>query len=89
MKKFNHMGFRDILRHPGSSNGGQAQADAALNEFTTELHGYCLGEKDLAERIRTLWFARSGFTEEEKRFHNGAGKKCGHAVGHYPGCFAN
>jgi hypothetical protein len=57
------------------------QADwwTILDEFLIELHTYCRGESDLAERMRTLRFIRSGLIKALfLRKPPEAGKKCGH-----------
>lgn len=75
MKKFDYLGLWSMLRNPDAT-AGIAQADAVLDEFVQELTGYCRGEKDLAERTRTLRFTRCFLTTANGRSHNGAGKKC-------------
>jgi len=61
MRFFTHTGLWNILSNPDNTNNDfvQADADAALSEFTSELIGYCREKSDPAERIRTLRFARS------------------------------
>lgn len=54
-------------------------AGSILEEFLIELRNYCCEEPDLAERMRTLRFTRSGLiTALFLRRPPEAGKKCGH-----------
>ena len=50
-----------------------------LDEILIELQEYCRKERNLAERLRTLRFTRSGFiTAVHNRAYIGAGEKCGY-----------
>ena len=56
MKRFIHTRLWAMLMNPKHEKKGFAVVDAVLSEFTVELQNYCRGEKDLAERTRTLRF---------------------------------
>jgi DNA repair ATPase RecN len=88
MKRIIH---RELLKI--FSNTETAEDDAkytALSEFADELHDYCRREKDLAERTRTLRFARSELATAQGRIiHTGAGKKCGGAANYCTSRFAH
>ena len=66
-----------MFMNPKHEKKGFAAADAVLSEFTVELQNYCRGEKDLAERTRTLRFTRSELTTTPGMDMHGAGKKYG------------
>ena len=71
---------KEIRANPPVINGSvQESLVAIFDEFLIELRGYCRGEKDLTERIRTLRFTRSGLiTALFLRTPPGAEKKCGY-----------
>jgi hypothetical protein len=73
MKKFDHTGLWAVFRIPEKATAG-LNADAALSEFAEELYDYRREEKDLAQRIRTLNYARSELRIRLKYRRNGAGK---------------
>ena len=78
MKNFNRTELWAILHDAESTIAGSGVIDinVALGEFTSELHGYCRGEKDLSERMRTLRVARSGLVATaQKRERHEAGEK--------------
>lgn len=82
MKRFNHNGLWDMLHNPDYANGGFAQSDAALDELATDLHSYCREGKDLAERTRTLRFARIELATAFVIADHGAKKKRGGLCAH-------
>lgn len=67
MKNFDKSELWSVLHDP-EATASIALADATLDKFTDELHNYCREEEDLAERHRTLTFAR-GFLSSP---HDGA-----------------
>jgi len=70
MRSFIHTKLWNMLCEPCNANNG---FDTALSEFAVDLQTYCRGESSLAERTRTLRFARSEL--EIARQYNGAGEK--------------
>ncbi|GHV05208.1 hypothetical protein FACS189416_4580 [Bacteroidia bacterium] len=74
MKRIIHRELLNIFSHTESAEDDAK--DIALGEFADELQSYCRQEKDLAERTRTLRFARSELAVAQERIHTGAGKKC-------------
>jgi hypothetical protein len=85
MKRFDYTGLRVMFRTPGQEIDGSIQPDAVPDEFIAEIQEYCRQEKDLAERTRTLRFARSELAAMQGQIiHTGTGKKCAVAGGHNP-----
>ncbi|GHU55155.1 hypothetical protein FACS189411_03090 [Bacteroidia bacterium] len=72
MKRIIHRELLNIFSHTESAE--DEAKDIALGEFADELQSYCRQEKDLAERTRTLRFARSELAVAQERIHTGAGK---------------
>jgi hypothetical protein len=70
--------YRELLEIiSNTETAGDDAKEIALCEFHNKLSNYCHQEKDLAERIRTLRFARSELATVQGRvIHTGAGKKC-------------
>ena len=73
MKRIIH---RELLKIFSNIETAEDDAkDTALSGFAAELHGYCRREKDLAERTRTLRFARSELAIAQGRIYTRALKK--------------
>ena len=58
MRRFNNMGLWHIIKSSGNSFATM-DLDDLLDEFVSELHNYCRIEKNIAERTRSLDYARS------------------------------
>jgi len=91
MKKFTYTGLWNILLNPNDANTSfvQMNPEVVLDDFTTELQGYCREEKDFAERIRTLRFACNELTSVLERPYNGSEKKRSYPNNYKESCFSN
>jgi hypothetical protein len=79
MQKLKYPMLRTMIRDLETTGGDAtlSNADAALGEFTDEVHDYCWEEHAPTERFRTLRFARAELSAAQKRVSAGAGEKCG------------
>lgn len=71
MRFFTHTRLWAMFKDYENTNNDfvRADADAAIDEFTSELIDYCREERDPAERIRTLRFARGELEIAQEHFH--------------------
>ena len=87
MKRIIHKELLDIFSHTEAAEDDAK--DIALGEFADELTDYCRKEEDLAERTRTLRFARSELAALGNRPRFELGKKCAVAGCRHPSHCAN
>lgn len=60
MRRFDNTGLWKLLQASGHSPTAlTAELDSVLEEYVVELHGYCREEMNMAERTRSLNYARS------------------------------
>ena len=77
MRKFDTTGLCTAVRSAGSPTSGMTVGfDAVLDEFVAELQSYCRDEKNIAERTRTLHYARSELMSFMDTHASGSKKKC-------------
>nr|DAI17399.1 MAG TPA: RteC protein [Caudoviricetes sp.] len=64
MRRFDNTGLWRLLQTSGSSATTlTAGFDTILDEFVTELHEYCREEKDIAEKTRSLNYAKAELSD--------------------------
>ena len=59
MKRFNDTRLWEVLKSSDDMPCTSKELDEYLDEFIVELHNYCRTEKNIAERTRSLDYARS------------------------------
>lgn len=67
MQRFSYTKLWDILKSNDEPIGTSKELDEYLDEFIVELHNYCRAEKNIAERTRSLDYARSELLVAELR----------------------
>ena len=67
MKRFNYTRLWEVLKSSGDLPRTSKELDEYLDEFIVELHNYCRTEKNIAERTRSLDYARSELLVAELR----------------------
>ncbi|MDR0540784.1 MAG: hypothetical protein LBH19_01070 [Dysgonamonadaceae bacterium] len=72
MERIIHRELLEIFSH--TETAGDDAKDTTLGEFADELTDYCRKEEDLAQRTRTLRFARSELVIAQGRIHTGEEK---------------
>lgn len=67
MKRFNYTRLWETLKSSDDLSCKSRELDEYLDEFIVELHNYCRAEKNIAERTRSLDYARSELLVAEFR----------------------
>jgi hypothetical protein len=80
MRRFSDTRLWDVLmqssNHPSLP---MTNLETLIGEFSEKLYTYCREEPSLAERIRTLGYARSEIAAALEATKNGSKKKCAFA----------
>lgn len=76
MRKFHKTRLWEMLIVGGNHiSDSSSEFDVVLDEFILELHNYCRNEPNIAERTRTLNYARNELEGSGSKYTHGAGKK--------------
>lgn len=67
MRRFCNTKLWEVLKSSGDLPRTSKELDEYLDEFIVELHNYCRTEKNIAERTRSLDYARSELLVAELR----------------------
>lgn len=76
MKKFTDTRLWNMLGNPKSGQTGKDDFTAVIDEFVDELHLYCRNETNIAERTRSLNYARNKLLASLECYKQWSGKKC-------------
>lgn len=76
MRRFENTGLWEVLASGNPSQALTTKINTVLGDFFDELYAYCREEKNIAERTRSLNYARSELTAFMENPSCGSKKKC-------------